>query len=202
MPALGSDKLFQVIFKGTLLGQEWSNVYWYRAPAAGSNFALQTANDFDTNFSPQYAAFCNLSTAFTSIEVINLQDDTDFAEITPTSTVGVVTGDPEPSYLAVAVKLLRSSRETRNGWKRIPGLVEGDLSGNTIAGATVTRMTGLANLFDNALPNGQTPVIVRKTYTGTPPVLNPPSLWITVDIGDYEIVGITTQNSRKPGVGS
>lgn len=202
MPVLGADKLFQVTVKGTLLGQDWSNVFWFRDAAAGTSFALGTANDVDTNYMPQYAAFCNLSTFFTSIECINLQDDTDFAEITPSVTQGTVAGDPEPSYLAVAVKLLRETREVRNGWKRIPGIVEGDLSGNTIAAATVTRLTGLANLFDNALSNGQDPVIVRKTYVGDPPVLNPPSLWITGGIGDYEIVGITTQNSRKPGVGS
>lgn len=202
MPIIGNNrKIFQVTIRGRCSGEQFSNVFWFEAPLAGSATSIGTANEINNVYMPGYGSFCHTNTFFDLIECINLADLSDFFQVVPTVTVGTVAGDPQPSFLAAKVKLLRGTRETRNGWKRIPGLVEGDTSNNLLANAARDRLQPLVDLFDNALFNGQNPIIFGRKIdpnTGKP---FPYQQQFFSDVTGAEIAGITTQNSRKPGVG-
>lgn len=201
MPVLGADDLWEVRVKQTYLGQKISNVFWYRGDPALNGTAAGVAADFDTACTALWRAAVNASLIFNSIEVINHNDVADFHERSLSDVVGTFAGDPEPSFLALRVRMVRETRETRNGDKRYAGLVEGGLSGNTVAQATIDAFNPFIGQTHVTFSGVYVPVIVSKQFTGDPPVLLNPTLWVTNGITDAEIVGLTTQNSRKPGVG-
>lgn len=85
-------------------------------------------------------------------------------------------GDAAPSFVAAQVKQLVSSRITRGGYKRLPFLIEANVSGNDFTTTPVIR-EGIETLYGDAwtvehpdYPTtsiGLLPVIIGRTNMGT-----------------------------------
>lgn len=132
--------IIQGTFKHTLLGQQVINVgYWeVLVPSAGDLvlFTLgdELVGDYETSVMTELAQ----DMVFNSLELLNLSDGLEFADI-PSGQAGVKIGSPLPAFNAMTIKLNRSTRLTRNGSKRIAGLLESNTENGVIIMTSAER---------------------------------------------------------------
>lgn len=193
--------LLQVTARQMYLEQELFNVYYYRvvqlAPADSSVYELFVDQFISTVIDP-IRQIQNTLLTYNQIEVRNLSNGLDLY----TETVdidGLISADltnAAPSYVSAGFKLVRESLATRNGYKRIAGLSEGNIVGNGfnfVAGDQEEIQNGLASDISIGLALFAEPVIVRR------PITVPAGTGYTyASIGSAIFSGLGTQNTRKP----
>ena len=202
MPAVGSNSLFEIRLYSSLLGVAVQNRFWYFAAVAPSTVeatALVSAFENATAAVWQNAVSDSWDGVRITCDEVTANDN--FFDGSTNIGPGVVTGDVMPPHAAAGIRLLRATKDTQSGWKRIAGVAESQqVDGKLTAGAvTLYNLLGI-QLSLNLTASAETcrPVIVRKTYTGDPPVLNPASAWIYNDIASRVVLAdVTTQNTRK-----
>jgi len=211
--------IFQVKVTGSLLGQLVNNVFWYR---------LSQADTVNTSFEQDlYDLFGSLGwsvlmegihTAYQndSIEVINWSNIDEYTIGTSTSFDGqYASGEVSQSFTSLTFKSNKGNPGQRRSYKRIAGLPEQSLNGNTISDTTTPSYTPFAAFLPVELQYqaGQlfTPVQVKHSQTTAPytpknpytmPPLgsgNPVVNRVLTGVWTYQI---GTQNSRKPGYGA
>ena len=207
MPLVSNGSLFKLVDYQTYTGQEVTNRYWYYSTVAPSTIpASEIADLWEAIFTawlpPVQSALLD-HTRITVDEVTSIANFVDRASALPN---GTLIGPGAPSYIAAKIRLFRTTKETRSGWKRIGVPREEDLLTNTWEAAYLNQLQALAAVMNDPLvATGGTaePVLVRETkdpVTGNPLA---PSLWI------YNLIATaaaepnsTTQNTRKIGRGS
>lgn len=198
MPTVTND-LFKVILSGTYFSQEWHAVHWYYNFAGVGTLNLgDVAQDYNDETMSQWGAACNTDVTFTNIRVVHVNGTLADVNLTPTVTVGLLAGSANPPFIAASIRLNRTTKETRNGWKRIIGSVEESMGALSWAGSYITLLNALGTAFMAPLSmggalNNLVPVIVR-TVT--------PTTWVYNDVASVQVINQpTTQNSRKVGTG-
>jgi len=143
----------------------------------------------------------------TTYRVDNLSDGVTFGELLVNQT-GQASGEETPSFNAVNVKLVRSTGITRNGSKRIGGIPESAMQGNTLLWDSTDR-NAIQAAFGTAihnpvgLENILAPVIVGRTLT----VDEDGEESYVLDLEKINpvlsafVTGLSTQRSRKAGHG-
>lgn len=178
--------------------QQVMNVYHY-LHSAGSGDATTLGPSFVGDVMPQIIAVQGAHVVHDKLEVINLDDPSDFTTIPLSSgNVGTVEGDKLPYTAAWSFRFNRSTRLTRSGRKAIAGVAEADVSGTNSPGATsdaLTRLEALAAKLGGLVidePDGGTwvPIIVHRE-PGNPPV------YTHYNITGVEYVRIGQQDTRK-----
>jgi hypothetical protein len=200
--------LFEIKVFGSIFGVTTLNRFWYHLNQVPNTMAAaDLADAFDTHVRTQWAALVSDDWTADVIEVDEVTSETNFATKATGLFGGTKSGTTNmPPYEVFVIRLFRTSKETRSGWKRICGVSEEDQSGGQLETAVQTELANLAARFDSnfTLTGGTVnPVIVRKTYS-LPPVeeLQDPSLWIVNFISDAQgQVQLSTQNTRKFGRG-
>jgi hypothetical protein len=165
--------VIRITTKGLLQGQEVLNVFFYNInidDTGGVDLAelgVQWGVDFDT----EVVSALSTQLQYQNIILENLTDGFEFFEGTYNAT-GDATGQSLPVHDSLSVKLLRSSKLTRNGRKSFAGLTEDQQSsGNVALSALVISdiETFLGQPFtyvdpvDNSLQAILQPVIVGRT---------------------------------------
>jgi len=193
-------------------GQRMNNVFFYECVNIPDDVEGQTVYDtllasFNSRWGLPTRGTQHVDCQHQLYRLENLTQGFDFAELALTAN-GTVTGDPEPSFVSYAVKLVRGSGITRNGSKRVGGLAEGTVTGNTLTFTSGER-TALAELYTQPLEEAGSgdplavPVIVGRTLV---PASSPPRY--ELDLAKINpIIGAiitvpTTQNTRKVGRGT
>ena len=198
MPSVVNE-LFKVTMSGSYVSQVWNNVFWYYNTTGVGNLNLpNVADSFDSEVTPDMAAAMNANVTLTNIRVAHVNGELADYNRTPSVTSGTNAGADCPPFIAAGIRLLRTTKETRNGYKRIVGMVEEDMTATTWLGGYQTLLSNLATAIEEALDMGGSldnldPVIVR-TVTPTSWVYNPLA-------GTQIVARPTTQNSRKVGTG-
>lgn len=185
----------------TYLGQTMLNVYHYRV--LDSFGLLPDYLDTLANlFCEQVLDVVRLvqvdAVQYVSVECKNLSNGIDIHSepYDPTGGMGVVaTENLMPSFVALGFLLRRESAATRNGYKRIGGLTEEAVVGNTWNG-TGSLITNAENALASDVFAGIVsilePVIVQRPITvpvGT--------TYVYSSIGSAKFRGVTSQNTRK-----
>lgn len=175
------------------------NVYHYKqtSGAGGSAEDLRTA--FFNVLLQEILALQSNNLSHVAITTINLDNLDDFDINIPTSSnIGEdTTLNPLASFYAFSFQYVRATRASRHGWKRIAGIPEEAVVGNTVVGSYNTIAVGVASYMGGNLNSGNavyTPVIVRKNIV--------PAASLDFGIQDVVFKGVTTQNTRKAGRGS
>lgn len=135
-----------------------------------------------------------------TIDVVN----SELAPLTVASGVGAgaITGeDPLPNYVAFPIRLIRTTKETRSGYKRIPGaseqMAEANAWSTTVAAAWAAFAPDLADPFQDTGLNDWSPVIVRTTLLGEP--IENPAQYVYNPVSNAIFINrVTSQVSRKP----
>lgn len=191
--------VYQLVDDQRYLGQRVLNIYHYVNRRESSN-AQGLADGFVQDVLPFITPCQSPNLEHVSVEVINLDDDTDFAQVAvniPGNTAAA--GDDMASFYALRIRLLRSSRAIRNGSKRYAGVLEGGVNSNSVGTVLLTPLSDLASALTNpvtAAPTGEFDLVLYGKVTPNRP--EP----IVVDI-DAAVADpfVTTQNSRKAWVG-
>ena len=209
--------VFQVVLKGTILGQTFLNAFYYRledAPSPGHFSGL--LNTFDATVVAPYVAQTTVNVTFDTITAKNIFTG-DEGSIIPVKRIGerVGAGQVLPSFMAAHVKLIRGNNRVRHGHKYVVGLCENDSDGNVWTSASMAFTQVLANSFAAQLNAGGVvdvfkPVILgRIRYNPEPGKFAyrlPTSVEEMGDQWSYVTAalvspGVTTMRSRKEGHG-
>lgn len=201
--ALGSGDLIQCIDFQAYLGQQILNVYYFRAsPPLGATEPLlsEMNDDFENKVINQVIKIQSAHLVHTSREWKNLSNGVDLF-VDGTNIAGLKAGpvgDLAPSFVSAGFILRRESLVTRNGYKRIAGLVEQDISGNDWVGSAIdiaSIESGLAADLVYGLATVAEPVIVKR------PIVPPVASYVYASIGSASFRGVGSQNTRKAGRG-
>lgn len=194
------DDVFRLVDVQAYLGQIVTNVYHYQNRREDGN-ANTLAEAFVADVLPFVTPLQSENLEHREIQVINLDNDADFAQLAISIDGNtIISSDDAPAFLACRLRLLRSSRAIRNGAKRYAGLKEGAFAGNSIGATQLAAMTDLADALTNPVtgtPTGEYDLVLWGDVTPNRPAP------IVVDIDDVSPDPfVTTQNSRKPWVGT
>lgn len=191
--------------KGLYLSQEIHNVFHYKVNSItglGGNYLEVLAQDIEARILGAFIEIQADEFSWISIEAKNLTNALDF-HVEPTTLVGqrtIASTDVLPSWICASFKLNRESLATRNGWKRVAGLAEDQVEGNTLTldpTDVATIQNNLAADIIIGVINVAQPVIIKR------PLPNPvPGSHVSSGISSATLrTFVGSQLSRKPGVG-
>lgn len=123
MPNVGD--ILQITIKHTLLGQNVFNLAFFEV-GVGSDTTIPLATYADKMRDSYVATVMPIlatDLSFQSLEIDNLTDGVSFASNTSSASGGTA-GNPLPAFNAMTIKLNRATKITRNGSKRVAGLLE------------------------------------------------------------------------------
>ena len=197
MPSLGD--VFRITAFQTLLTEQCLNVYFYVVDEIG--VIPPSVGDIDLAFrSDVLVPMRDIQASQVNYDLVrteNLMDPSEFSDNPQSGITGTVTGSVLPSYAAWSLLMRRTTKLTRNGSKRIPGVLEEWLTNGSFSGVSLSLDNALAalavQLIDPSMPPTWTltPVIVGRNPDGT---LDLTRLNV-VRAGEYR--GPSTQNTRK-----
>lgn len=207
MPIVGDGSLYQIKDFQLRGSDQFLNVYHYYLDVPPDTIdAIDIAGAWHALFALQIPQLQPPVITHTTLVVDELTSNQNFVEIPALTGAGTLVGVELASYQAASFRLLRTTKETRSGWKRMAAGTEDVIGGNAWSIpfiAELEEFAGVLGAFLDLGVNRPYPVIVGKTYTGDPPVLNPPNQWLYNPISAVEAVTIvTTQNTRKRGRGA
>lgn len=188
-------QLFRVIDRQLLQDEEVLNVYWYsNEDPLNTYLASQIAGAFISNVIPQITAIQNAAITHEEVEVDDVLSITNFHTASAGSIPGTGGGEVLPKYVTSGIRFQRTTKETRNGYKRWSGIQETNITNGVYTAGFITALQTLGTfLIGNTqlgLATPVEPVIVRRP---TPPATD----YIFNLIGAAVPYGPTTQNSRK-----
>lgn len=201
--SLNVGDIIEVKAIGTVFGEQFLNVFHYRAESFEANVDYSDIADVFSGFwTTVIAPLQTNDTVLLQTEVLNLTNGLDI-EITGENIPGTVSAEEAPGFLAYGFQFIRSSRVTRHGWKRFCGVPEAAVIGNNLAAAWIPTVNAAAAVMENGLVRTGTvdedmelvPVIVGRTLIGGSYEID---LSKINDVSSVAFVRITTQNSRKP----
>lgn len=203
--AVITGDLLQIVDEQEYLGEQVLNVYYYRwfsAPSVDNGVYPTLLTWFFDNVVSVVSDLQNQGLEHVRLEVKNLSNGIDFAEDT-ISEFGSYPGaeaDYLPSFNCLSFKLVRDSLVTRNGAKRICGLVDGMVNGNDYVGNMDFVNAYRAAILEQpniGLISVAAPVIVKRPIEPPVGLAYPYS-----SVVDVSFQGLGTQNTRKKGRGA
>lgn len=194
--------IIQAVVRGTYLGQGWVNRY---------GFYVQTVVDSGESVASFVDAFYDAIL----VDVLNIQNEgvamVDVVVSNPSfpeqgvfvdneAHAGTLVGGTSlymPSSVAVGFRLLTELGIARSGWKRYPGLLEGNCSGNTLVAGANSLITLLETLEDS---------LAAEFTTAAGNVFHLAVLMhdLPDPVNAYKVLSavyrpdVSTQNTRKP----
>ena len=182
----------------TFLGQQVLNVYYYRM-SAGSGGAQDLITAYLLDVLPNIVPFQTDDVTHTVIEAMNLASLTDFAQQSITSGgQGQEVSQSSSPFHAYGFRLVRTTRETRQGYKRYagvpsPAVVDGVITTPSIQASLSALEPVLAATIDDGLGQEFEPIIARIGLAD--------AVLATNDVQAGVYYGLTTQSTRKFGSG-
>ena len=202
MPAVGNNVVFELVVNQVLGGQEVANIWYFTQTDAGPvKEALRVAEAFRDEFISALIPLQTTQLQYTEILAQQLGSLTNYGELGLTGLQGASTQQSMASFVAWKLDILRTTKETRQGAKRIAGLVEADVAGNYIEQTQRQRYdAALAVMNVGLIVEGDLvplAIVGGKIDKATGKQKDPQD-WV------YQIAGpirtgyiVTTQNSRK-----
>jgi hypothetical protein len=185
-------------------GVPCKNVFFYRKTTAhAANDAENLCRAFNGTMMGPITGIQNTIVVPNELEAINLTDLTDYFVLETTATNGsVASTSPAPTFTAYNIRLNRSTRQGRNGYKRFAGVAEElvSFSSTTISGALIGAMPALVAAIQSSISFGGATFVPRIPYrqlTTLPDGTQKYILTDLLDISTAEFRGLTTQNTRK-----
>jgi len=148
--------IYEVIHGGTVYGQEFLNRWHYASTSTGhTGFNAEDVFDaFLTAVDPLVRALLSSdgNVVVKKLVVTNMYDDTDFFEDQSMNAPGTGSGTPSlPSFVASSFRTTRLRVGWRRGYKRFPGIAEGEITGNLPVAGWLTKGIALANIMESDL---------------------------------------------------
>lgn len=215
------NDVYELTVKGTFIGQEWNCVFFYDERLSyvttTPTRAQVVAETFQEQVLPEMENLCVADVLFDRLIVKNLFDVADaYTLVVGDTGTGGLANSYLGTFAAYSFELQGESAVTRLGAKRVPGVIEEVISDGMVTDpAFITNMMDFAAAASVALEVGTVitspvyvPVIVKRVRTGSPgaylyrlpTTLSEKVVNTVIDI--LVDLLVTTQNTRKIGVGS
>lgn len=216
---MATGDVYEVTHRGTMSNQAVNNVYFYQQRAAfvpsSGTIAQALADAWGEILIPEVLAIASSDYRSDSVDVRNLFDPTDQGQYVDGSLgSGGTTMDSLPVHDAWGLQLKHDYAGMRPGGKRYAGVPES----SQVDGIPTSGMITALNSFGEALAapiqggliitdNIMFPVVVKRVRTGSPGAYtyrlpeNSGELIVGTIIEVLVRLLVTTQNSRKIGVG-
>lgn len=207
--ALAVNDIVQLTDVQTYLGQTMLNVYLYEMVEVGAETTLEDiAQTFETLVLDAAADFQAAAVTHTFVQAKNLTNGVDIWEELSGRAGSAGGTEDQPSFMALGFRFVRSSALTRHGSKRIGGILEGAVTGNSLNASMTTLVDAYSAAAASVLEiDAGSPVdfVARPVIIGRFPKDDP-------DAGEYDLskvnpvsavqfIRVTTQSSRKAGRG-
>lgn len=199
----------------TFFNQQVINVYFYRMTALDGGFAAAQAvvNSWNSQVRILVASLQNPTLVHNRYQCINLFNAGEFYDVLD-SDPGTAAGAALSPFFAVGFGAPRINALIRASKRRLAGLNEESLSGNTLIPGAITTANNIAAAFNANLVNVPVmggnefqPVAVKRIKYTTPGGSTAYRLPETIlelvyrPITNWAFERVTTQNSRKVGKG-
>lgn len=173
--ALASDQIVRLTVKQALAGEEIVNVYFYQSQELVGAVSYEDVwADLKPILVDAVTPNQHVALQYTSVLMENMTNGIDLVEIPLTDTGELDTGEFLPTLNAFAIRFNRTSRVTRNGYKRYAGATEDKVFGNVWTAPFLASLDVLAGLLDNPIAVegddgsvGMFPVIVGRDASGS-----------------------------------
>lgn len=204
MPLVGSNwRIYTVKLGYSVPPAQCLSVWNYRVTVVGQPTAQTVATNFENEIVDSLAPLVRDNVNFHTIEVVDENDVTNFGTFA-INVNGTGSGiQAAPPNLCWSLRLLRSSRDMRSGWKRISGLDESYFQGfnleSTYLASLEAAVPDLIQDLNIELLQLQL-VILRNRPTVSDPDIDPEDVttWRYTDVLSAQVPDrVTTQNSRK-----
>lgn len=193
---------FGVQLIGTYLAQECIINFYYECyvavmtdPILPSQFGADFYNQIGEVLLDQLSNGVDI----TLMRMQNYTNENEFFEVAWINS-GTRSGDAMPSFVAHGLQLTRGNKNTRNGSRRIPGVMEGDITDGNNPPTPVQNGLMSAFMSDFSYVEGANNFLARPVILGRDQLGRiEPTRYSPVTGVTYKRV--TTQNSRKKGRG-
>lgn len=192
------------------------NVWTYRS-VSGLCDASNVVFKFSEDIIPALMASVSAAMNFEYLQVMNMNDPTDFVVYVPSSPLtGAISGAASARFLAASIKAQRKSTQLRSGFKRISVLAQATIGGDVLnpSNAGYTALVELATVMSENVTNVSLdalaePIIIKRNKVidpdGKETYVVPP----TTGVGNYFVADnwqlsnvVTSQATRKANRGS
>lgn len=189
-----SAGLYRIILEQTYQGKAIFNVFGYLHSLGQDDEQDLAAQAFDEDIMPQIKVVQSVNLAYTSIRAINITGSLADEVITPSEASGQAAGDDVVSFVSAPFRYNRETKDTRNGSKRLAGMLEQNLVGTGFLGSFFTALQTLATVFgtDISTVGGIFVPIILGAETVTPGTWNYNSI-----VSVQALQRSTSQVSRK-----
>lgn len=136
--------LYEIRDRQTYTDQQVLNVY-HAERLSGGFGATQVGQSFIDSVMPDVLNIQPSQLTHDLIEVQSISEPTDFASLTFSPNVGLLTGQSNSSFMAAAIQFNRLRTDMKHGQKRWVAGSETEASGNDWITSFVTLLTTLAN---------------------------------------------------------
>ena len=150
--------LYSVILHQEIQQNPILNVFWYLEAGGSDTAAGNLGSLFDGAIPSVLAPSQHTGVSYTLLTTkpvfgTGLEDNR-----VPTQSGGTLAGSGMSDAYAYSLRLLRSTTETRSGWKRFAGIVEEQTAQRTFSASYLTLMDAVGAVLDDRLSTaGQTP---------------------------------------------
>jgi len=178
--------------------QTMENVFAYEQTAGSGNASTLSAS-FISDRAPDIADILSGDAHFSQIEVINVDDTSDF-HLEAVAIPGVIGGEVLPPFVAAAFEYVRADRAVHNGRKSFGPLSESSQIGGNATSSFAVDCSDLAivlaaDITDTTTSSAWTPKIFRRPGTYASGVVAAPGAFYGITGVVYK--RISSQNTRK-----
>lgn len=198
---MATGDLWQVRVKGTYISVPVNNIYWYEETGNTTiNTASRIAEYFDGTILTGIAAIQHAQMVYSNIIVTNWTTGEEQVD-RPTTVVGHATllSDPMPSYVTFSYKFPKSVPKYSSGGKRLAGVSEIYVNGNTETISAQDLIDVRTALMASINYQGvfARPVVLVRQIDGVPQNTEMGDApFITWAITDAIFRGVSTQRTR------
>jgi hypothetical protein len=206
--AISVGDIVQITDVQSFLGQTLLNVYFYELMSKEAAVDLvDLTNAHQLLVQDVVKTIQSTLLTHTLTQAKNLTDGLSIFD-DPIVKAGTRGGDGTPSFTAASFRLNRTNAATRHGSKRIGGLSETDIEGNSVAAASVVNFTAVSAALEADLFAAGTlendfvarPVILGRFHLGDPNV-GEIDLSVVNPVDTVQFIRLTTQTTRRAGRG-
>lgn len=186
--------IYELVLEQTYLGQIVTNVFHYLHTLGANDAQAACINAFEDDVMAPISLVQSNNLDYTNIRCANLTGFLADVNVVPTVTSGTLGGFDAASFIAVPLRYARTTKDTRNGSKRLSGMLEENMEEQGWSVSYIALMNTLATVLgtDIAFPGDIfAPIILKK-----PPAAGPTYTFNDVFAVQF-LNRVSTQNTRK-----
>lgn len=191
--------LYKLTLSMTRADQTLRNVFYYLDDDDDDNSEQELNTGFQVDVLPSILQLLVEAVIGDNIEVESVFG-IGAPDVDPiTSETGGLVGSSAPTFTAAPFKYFRTTRETRNGSKRIGPMRDEDILGDFFDPTYFQQMEDTAGALSFPVTSG--PKTFRPVIASRPDVMPAPSWTVNLVQTVQAVDRVTTQNTRKRGRG-